>query len=187
MVVVAGPPGSGKSTWFPMEAFGEDGFNIDARAAAYNGGSFHAIPPALRRRVQKECEAFIEERIARRKGFAVETTLRTSIAIEQARRARSAGFAAKLVFVTAGRADECVHRVRIRGLAGGHAAPEAELRDIHARSMSNLLHALEAFDLIDLYDSSARGAAPRLIGQITTGRFVPRVDPLPDWVPERLR
>ncbi len=186
MVVVAGPPGSGKSTVFSVDAFG-DGFNVDARAAALNGGSFRAIPPDVRRRAQQECEAFIEDHIARGVSFAVETTLRSGIAIEQAKRAKSAGFLAYLVFVTTGRADECVRRVRIRGRAGGHAAPEAELRDIYARSMSNLVLALEIFDRADLYDSLVPGGAPRLVGRMTGGHFVPAVDPLPDWLPARLR
>jgi predicted ABC-type ATPase len=186
MVVVAGPPGSGKSTIFSVEAFG-DGFNVDARAAALNGGSFRAIPPDIRRRAQQECEAFIEDHIARGVSFAVETTLRSGIAIEQAKRARSHGFVTYLVFVTTGRADECVRRVRIRGRGGGHAAPEAELRDIYARSMSNLHLALDVFDRADLYESSVPGLSPRLVARVKDGHLVPAVAPLPDWVPARLR
>lgn len=34
MIVVAGPPGSGNSLHFPVEALGGDGFNVDVRAAA---------------------------------------------------------------------------------------------------------------------------------------------------------
>jgi hypothetical protein len=33
MVVVAGPPGSGKTRYFPVAAFGVDAFNIDDRCA----------------------------------------------------------------------------------------------------------------------------------------------------------
>jgi hypothetical protein len=33
MIVVAGPPGSGKTRSFPVSAFGIDGFNIDDRCA----------------------------------------------------------------------------------------------------------------------------------------------------------
>jgi hypothetical protein len=33
MVVVAGPPGSGKTRCFPVSAFGVDSFNIDDRCA----------------------------------------------------------------------------------------------------------------------------------------------------------
>jgi predicted ABC-type ATPase len=187
MVVVAGPPGSGKSSHFPVEGGQIDGFNVDARAAAYNGGSFRDIPRAVRARAQRECEVFIDEHLAERKSFAVETTLRAGIAIEQARRAQRAGFETDMVFVTAGRADECVARVRLRGLAGDHAAPESELRDIYAKSMSNLGLAADVFDRVDLYDASVRGAPPRLVGRIAAGRFVALVTPLPDWMPERFK
>lgn len=187
MVVVAGPPGSGKSSHFPVEGGPIDGFNVDARAAVHNSGSFRDIPRAVRARAQRECEAFIEEHLAEGKSFAVETTLRSGIAIEQARRAQRAGFETDMIFVTAGRADECVARVRLRGLTGGHAAPEGELRDIYARSMANLVLAAEVFDRVDLYDASTRGAPPRLVGRVTAGRFVAFVAPLPDWVPERFK
>lgn len=92
-----------------------------------------------------------------------------------------------MIFVTCGRADECVLRVRLRGLAGGHAAPEAELRDIYERSMSNLLLALDVFERVELYDNAVRGAAPRCIGFVAGSRFVALVEALPDWVPARLR
>jgi hypothetical protein len=88
MLVVAGPPGSGKSMHFPVVSFAEDGFNIDVRAAAANNGSFIGIPRAIRRNVQRECERFIADHIARRVSFAVETTLRTPIAMSQAGSAR---------------------------------------------------------------------------------------------------
>jgi predicted ABC-type ATPase len=187
MVVVAGPPGSGKSSHFPVEGGPIDGFNVDLRAAAYNGGSFRDIPRAVRDRARRECEAFIDEHLAEGKSFAVETTLRSGVAIEQARRAQGAGFETDMIFVTAGRPEECVARVRLRGLAGGHAASEGELRDIYARSMANLVQAAEVFDRIDLYDASVRGAPPRLVGRVAAGRFVPAVAPLPDWLPERFR
>jgi len=43
MIVVAGPPGSGKTRSFPVSAFGVDGFNIDDRCAQILG-SYRAIP-----------------------------------------------------------------------------------------------------------------------------------------------
>jgi predicted ABC-type ATPase len=187
MVVVAGPAGSGKSRHFPVDSFGSDGFNVDLRAAALSGGSSHGIPRPVRLRAQKECEAFVMDHIARGESFAVETTLRSTVAIEQARQALRAGFEARMIFVCAGQADECVGRVRLRGLAGGHAAPEDEVRDIYARSLSNLIAAADVFDRIELYDNFARGAAPRFVGQILERRLVAAVDLVPSWVPEPLR
>jgi predicted ABC-type ATPase len=186
MLVVAGPPGSGKSVHFPVASLGEDGFNVDLRAAAANHGSFVGIPRAVRRTVQLECERFIQEHIARRASFAVETTLRTSIAISQAESARQAGFDTAMIFVCAGSADECVHRVRIRGLAGGHSAPEAEIRTIYAASLANLGRAVRAFALVEIYDNSVRGVAPRLVARASAGIAAIVADPAPDWLPSAL-
>lgn len=61
MVVVAGPAGSGKSRHFPVDSFGGDGFNVDLRATALNGGSSHGIPGPLRLRAQKECDSVMAQ------------------------------------------------------------------------------------------------------------------------------
>src|ERR1700683_3639524 len=98
MVVVAGPPGSGKTRYFPVTAFGVDAFNIDDRCAQILG-SYRAIPRDVRRAVAKECERFVLNHIAHRESFAVETTLRTASAIEQAELARQSGFATAMRFV----------------------------------------------------------------------------------------
>jgi predicted ABC-type ATPase len=90
MIVVAGPPGSGKTRYFPVSAFGVDAFNIDDRCAQILG-SYRAIPREVRRAVAKECERFVFDHIERRESFAVETTLRTTAAIEQAELARKSG------------------------------------------------------------------------------------------------
>ncbi len=58
MIIVAGPPGSGKSTLFPVSSFGVDFFNADDRAAALNNGSYVDIPMETRARVNREFEAF---------------------------------------------------------------------------------------------------------------------------------
>ncbi|MEZ4297476.1 MAG: hypothetical protein R3B70_21120 [Polyangiaceae bacterium] len=182
MVVVAGPPGSGKSMHFPVTAIGYDGFNVDERAAALSGGSFRGISRSIRERAQKECETFVEEHIAAGESFAVETTLRSTIAIEQARRAKLAGFELVLIFVATGDVEENIHRIRIRGLAGGHSAPETELRAIHERSIANLELALGVFERVELYDSSVRGAPPRLVARLAGGRLTQLEEPLPDWL-----
>lgn len=89
MIVVAGPPGSGKTRFFPVTAFGVDAFKIDDRCAQIVG-SYRAIPRDVRRAVAKECERFVLDHIERRKSLAVETTLRTTAAIEQAKLGREA-------------------------------------------------------------------------------------------------
>jgi predicted ABC-type ATPase len=71
-----------------VTAFGVDGFNIDDRCAQ-SLGSYRAIPRHVRRAVAKECERFVQSHLENGRSFAVETTLRTGAAIEQARVARA--------------------------------------------------------------------------------------------------
>jgi predicted ABC-type ATPase len=134
----------------------------------------------VRLRAQKECEAH-------RAGG--ELCRRDHAPLRRGHRAGAAGTERGLrgIFVCAGHADECVGRVRLRGLSGGHAAPEDEVRDIYARSLSNLIAAVNVFDRIELYDNFARGAAPRFIGEILVRRLVAAVESVPSWVPEPLR
>jgi len=57
MIVVAGPPGSGKSSVFPFAQTGVDHFNIDERGAELNGGSYQKIPPEIRAQSNRECDS----------------------------------------------------------------------------------------------------------------------------------
>lgn len=121
MIVVAGPPGSGKTRFFPATAFGVDAFNIDDRCAQILG-SYRAIPRDVRQAVARECERFVMDHIERRISFAVETTLRTAAAVDQATSANASGFATEMRFVATDSIAENVARVLQRTQAGGHGA-----------------------------------------------------------------
>ena len=95
MIVVAGPPGSGKSSAFPVSNFGVAYFNVDDRAAELNGGSYFGIPKHIRQTVNRESEAFVLNSIARNESFAIETTLR----FEQAQRAKAARFITEMPYL----------------------------------------------------------------------------------------
>ena len=54
MIVVAGPPGSGKSALFPVHGFETDYFNADDRSAQLNGGSGgHSAPAEQLQRIHQ--------------------------------------------------------------------------------------------------------------------------------------
>jgi predicted ABC-type ATPase len=172
MIVVAGPPGSGKTRYFPVNAFGIDSFNIDDRCAQILG-SYRAIPRDVRRAVANECERFVLDHVSRRVSFAVETTLRTTAAIKQAELARAQGFSTEMRFVATDSIAENVLRVLQRAQAGGHAASEREIRAIHQASVSNLEAAIASFDRVRVYDSTARwnrkpGGRPRWTSSLPT-------------------
>jgi predicted ABC-type ATPase len=179
-MLVAGPSGSGKTRYFPVTAFGIDGFNIDDRCAQILG-SYRAIPREVRRAVAKECERFVLDHIASGTSFSVETTLRTTDSIEQAELAHTRGFITEVRFVATDSIAENVSRVLQRVQAGGHGASEREIRAIHQASVSNLRRAVAAFDRVRIYDSTARWTTPRLVAVARGGRTVRHGSP-PSWL-----
>ncbi len=189
MVVVAGPSGSGKSRVFPVQTRGCDYFNVDDRCAALNGGSYVGIPRKIRQQATRECEAFVFAHIRSGVSFAVETTLRTSIAIEQAETARRAGFRTEMIFVATGDVEENVRRVTERGLRGGHSAPADDVRETYRCSLANLPRAVRVFETVWVYDNSRRqspadeepGARPRRVAVFRGGKLV-QEDHAPDWL-----
>lgn len=180
MVVVAGPPGSGKTRYFPVTAFGIDAFNIDDRCAQILG-SYRAIPRQVRRAVAKECERFVLDHIEHHRSFAVETTLRTTVAVEQAELAAKNGFSTEMRFVATDSVAENIARVIQRAQAGGHGASERELRAIHAASIANLRMAIAVFERVRVYDSTARWLPPRLVAFSRAGG-VTRYGSTPTWL-----
>ena len=166
---IAGPPEERQDAILPATAFGLDAFNIDDRCAQILG-SYRAIPPEVRRAVAKECERFVLDPIRCGTSFAVETTLRTAAAIEQAELARKNGFATEMRFVATDSVAENVARVLQRAQAGGHAASEREVRAIHRASIGNLRKAISVFERVRVYDSTLRWAPPSLIAIARNGR-----------------
>jgi predicted ABC-type ATPase len=118
MIVVAGPPGSGKSSLFPVAETGVDSFNGDDSAAELNGG------------------------IRDKTSFAYETTLRTDITFRQAEEARAAGFLTVLLFVALDDVELNISRVAVRADRGGHSALAG------SASMKNIGRAIQEFDQV---------------------------------------
>jgi predicted ABC-type ATPase len=182
MQVVAGPPGSGKSSLLPVAAAGVDHFNIDDRCAQLNHGTYVGIKPEIRARANAECEAFIAQHIESKTSFAVETTLRTDITFRQGASARANGFVLLMEYISAGSPEECVSRVTIRADRGGHSAPPSRVRATYAASTTNLLRPLREFDVVTVYDNSRRGKSPIRVLEAAAGRITFRARRLPAWL-----
>jgi predicted ABC-type ATPase len=186
MFIVAGPPGSGKSTAFPVSGFGVDFFNADDRAAALNQGSYLEIPRAIREQVNSLFEAFIADRINRRASFAFETTLRSGITFAQAAVARRAGFVMEMRYLALQTFEMHLERIKMRADVGGHSAPEAALRGIYDSSLANLGRAIREMDSISVYDNSRWGTTPAVILQAEKGETVYRAERIPTWLANAL-
>lgn len=158
MLLVGGPQGSGKSTFFPVSDTGHDSFNVDDERKRLNRGSSQNIPQVVQRAATRAYEGFIESHIESARSFAVEVTLGRDVTFDQAKRARAAGFSVRLVYIAA-ELGQCIERMAGRVEAGGHGVPVAVLRRTHAASMRNLSRAIREFDVVEVFDNS-RHAAP---------------------------
>ena len=182
MIIVAGPPGSGPSSVYPLSGFGMACFNADDRAAELNGGSYVGISNEIRSVVNREFENFILGSIERRVSFAIETTLRSEITFEQARLAKQAGFAVEMRYIAL--RDFGLHLIRVKGraFAGGHSASELTLRRIYNSSLINLRRAVKEIDSVWVYDNTNIDASHPLVLEAINGeiRFV--ADGAPGWL-----
>src|SRR6202790_176233 len=143
MVIVAGPPGSGKTTRFPVAEFEVKSFNADNRAAQLNDGSFRGISREIRTQVNVEFQKWILDHITTRKRLALATTLRSQVTFEQTHLAREHSFWTSMYYVTPGSVEECIKRIKAPSYRGGHRASETIVRDIYQKSTHDLVTALD--------------------------------------------
>ena len=181
--MVAGPVASGKTGMFRELVTKELAtFNVDDRCAELNGGSYQKLPPDVIRQAQRECEQFVHSCIREGRSYMLETTLRTTIAIEQAGVAARAGFRTEMVYVATDDPEIHVRRAMARRARGGRDLSADVIRDIYKRSLENLRGALRQFDRVDVYDNTPH-RRPRAL-QLSTekGQVVTRAAHTQPWV-----
>jgi predicted ABC-type ATPase len=175
--IVAGPNGSGKSSLYG---------NTDI--AALDQSVWIINPDLLTQRIRDveklpleeaniqavvRIEAWLEASIRAHQTVGVETVLSTDKYRRLVVEAKQRQFEFRLIFVMLASPDLNVQRVRLRVSKGGHAVPEAKIRERWMKSLRQLPWYLDQADQAAIFDNS--GAIPRLIGHKQQSAIV--IDP----------
>lgn len=162
IVIIAGPNGSGKTTFaeqfLPREAGCPDFINADLIAR----GLSPFAPERAAIQAGKVMLSQMAQKVLRQESFAIETTLSGRNYTRHIQRWKRMGYHVKLIFLSLPSQDLAVARVKARVAQGGHHVPEDVVR---RRFDAGLRHFETVYrDLVDswaLYDNSGR--TPKLL------------------------
>ncbi len=140
LYIIAGPNGAGKTTasyTLLPEMLGCTNFvNADEIARGLSPFS----PETVDVQAARIMLARIEELLAQKVDFAIETTLATRSYVQLVKRAQKAGYKVHLLFFCLESPEQAILRVAQRVAEGGHNIPEDVIRRRFARGIANLTH-----------------------------------------------
>jgi len=178
LYVVAGPNGSGKTTFALNDpALRNVPFiNADIEAERLSPGS----PAKAALAAGRATLTNIARRISQGDTFALETTLSGLNTLTTIRRAQAAGYTIDLTYLCLDSPDLNKTRVAMRVAAGGHDIPDEDIFRRFSRSLHNLPAALALADRARVFDNT-RGKKPRPIFESREHQILLVHPQLPDW------
>jgi predicted ABC-type ATPase len=155
LVVIAGPMGAGKTTFYD----------------AHLKEAFPAlIPPISHQR---------EATLRQHRSFAVEDL---AVDTELLERARDAGYATKVVFISTEDPNLNVGRILIRMSRGGQSVPLNTIPESYEQSLKSLPEARKHADDVFVYDNTPDGKGHRLVARFIAGELVKTSHTSPEWL-----
>jgi predicted ABC-type ATPase len=190
--VLAGTNGAGKSSvgGAAIREQGADYFNPDEATQRIRSSNPHLSERDANIAAWQEGTRLLEEAIARRLVFALETTLGGDTITALLLQALAEGLEVRMWYVALATPELHIARVRARVARGGHDIPENRIRERYERSRVNLIRLLPRVTELRVFDNSAEadpaaGAAPapRLVLHMVKGTIVAMCDPprVPGW------
>ena len=140
LYIIAGPNGAGKTTasytLLPEMLHCINFVNADEIARGLSPFSPDTVDvQAARIMLQR-----IEELLAQKVDFAIETTLATRSYVQLVRRAQKIGYKVHLIFFCLDSPEQAMKRVAQRVSEGGHNIPEEVIRRRFSRGVENLIN-----------------------------------------------
>jgi predicted ABC-type ATPase len=190
--VLAGTNGAGKSSvgGAAIREKGADYFNPDEATRRIRSTNPHVSERDANMAAWQEGKRLLEEAIAKRLVFAMETTLGGETITALLLRALAEGVEVRMWYVALASPELHLARVRARVARGGHDIPENKIRERCDRSRINVIRLLPHLTELRVLDNSAEadpasGVAPipLLVLHIVNGQIAAMCDVagVPRW------
>jgi predicted ABC-type ATPase len=154
LTVIAGPNGSGKTTFsyihYPDLIDKGVFLNADLIAQEINPEDVNAIALLAGKKFLTE----LDQRIHQGSPILIETTLSGRSLLHKMSTAKQQGFRVKLIFLWIETADLCDFRVKLRVSLGGHNIPLDVIERRHARGLNNLQSYLKTVDEYEIFQAN---------------------------------
>lgn len=181
LVVIAGPNGSGKTTFYEeyIASFGLPFVNADpiVKDLAAKGERISDYEAA------KLAETRRRDYVGKKLSFCFETVFSDKVGSKRKffKDAQKSGYTVLLLFIGLDRVELSRARVFQRVLAGGHIVPDRQIEERFPRTFENLRRAIGYVDRVSLFDNSSFDEPYRPIAICVSGRVVQLFPPLPAW------
>lgn len=179
LTIIAGANGAGKSTFTraTSEALQVRVVDPDTEALRVRPDNPEAAAIAGGRLAIRRARAYLDSG----ESFAVETTLSGNTYLRMMAEAKRKGWLVFLIYVGVDNVQTCIERVALRVAAGGHNVPEADIRRRYARSLANLVLAIQQADSTLLFDNSTEAGHRQLL-TLENGIVTQKARELPEWI-----
>ena len=171
MIIIAGPNGSGKTTFTPqmLEHDWEDGcLFINPDEIAKNDFGDWNSPAAVMKAVVKAQE-LRDGCLKTGQSMLIESVFSAPDKLVFIRQAKEAGFFIRFFFIGTDSPEINAARVTRRVLHGGHEVPIAKIISRYSKSIANASTALQIADRGYVYDNSTTDRNPRILFRARDG------------------